>query len=216
MDTSLLPLDLEREIFETTALLHPGTAPALLRVSRRVFIWIEPLLYRALRIDRSSVAKAIERAMHRKPPSFFRQNVRHLYLSPSSEWSQINAYALLRLCPRIVSLYVDAHWSQPALLPILEHIPHARMWCGSLRDLFGYRPLDLSHPFFHTITHLDIFEIMNYELNSAEICPALATLPALTHLCLNNGVPVGVLRRLLEQCAHLQVLVDLFHPSYAS
>ncbi|KAJ7107396.1 hypothetical protein C8R44DRAFT_857975 [Mycena epipterygia] len=38
------PPELEREIFETTALLYPKTIPKLLRVARRVLFWKVPLL----------------------------------------------------------------------------------------------------------------------------------------------------------------------------
>jgi hypothetical protein len=38
-DSPAFPLELEREIFETTALLHPTEIPTLLRVARRVLIW---------------------------------------------------------------------------------------------------------------------------------------------------------------------------------
>ncbi|KAJ7928326.1 hypothetical protein B0H13DRAFT_2311607 [Mycena leptocephala] len=47
------PPDLEREIFGTTALMYPGEMPTLLRVARRVLIWIEPLLYRVTKQRRS-------------------------------------------------------------------------------------------------------------------------------------------------------------------
>lgn len=33
------PVELEREIFETAALLYPATIPSLLRVARRVLVW---------------------------------------------------------------------------------------------------------------------------------------------------------------------------------
>ncbi|KAJ6559807.1 hypothetical protein B0H19DRAFT_1145834 [Mycena capillaripes] len=48
----VLPLDLEREIFEFTALLYPAKLPTLLRVCRRVHSWLEPLLFRVLRLDK--------------------------------------------------------------------------------------------------------------------------------------------------------------------
>jgi hypothetical protein len=40
MADPVLPLELERKIFETTAEAYPKTAPTLLRVSRRVLIWL--------------------------------------------------------------------------------------------------------------------------------------------------------------------------------
>ena len=35
----VFPVELEREIFETVALIHKDTIPTLLRVARRVLIW---------------------------------------------------------------------------------------------------------------------------------------------------------------------------------
>lgn len=35
----VFPMDLEREIFETAALLHPRGIPTLLLVARRVLVW---------------------------------------------------------------------------------------------------------------------------------------------------------------------------------
>jgi hypothetical protein len=37
--TPALPLELEREIFEKTALMHHREIPTLLRVARRVLVW---------------------------------------------------------------------------------------------------------------------------------------------------------------------------------
>lgn len=36
----VFPPELEQEIFETTALMHPREIPTLLRVARRVLIWL--------------------------------------------------------------------------------------------------------------------------------------------------------------------------------
>jgi hypothetical protein len=35
----VFPFDLEREVFETTALMYPATIPTLLRVARRILTW---------------------------------------------------------------------------------------------------------------------------------------------------------------------------------
>ncbi|KAJ6472876.1 hypothetical protein C8R47DRAFT_1145659 [Mycena vitilis] len=51
-DEPVFPLDLERDIFEFTALKYPSTIPHLLRVCRRVLAWVEPILYRVLRLDK--------------------------------------------------------------------------------------------------------------------------------------------------------------------
>ncbi|KAJ7766723.1 hypothetical protein B0H16DRAFT_371588 [Mycena metata] len=206
-----LPLDLEREIFETTALLHISTIPALLRVSHRVFAWIEPLLYRALRIDSPTTAKAIERVMHERPPIFFSDNVRHFYFSQRCLWTCQKVSALVRLCPYLVSLFFEGTWPESALLPVLDGILHLRSWRGSLRNLFGGAAIDLSLPFFRTITHLDV----TLHGISTDTVLSLHKMPALSHLCLHNTVAVDLLSGLLEQCPRLRILLILCHPAYA-
>lgn len=203
-----LPLDLEREIFETTALLHISAIPALLRVSRRVFAWIEPLLYRAIRIDSPTTAEAIERVIHERPAMFFSDNVRHLYFSARSGWTCQKVSALIRLCPHLVSLFFEGIWLESVLLPVLDGILHVRSWCGSLRNLFHGGAVDLGHPFFGTITHLyvTVHGISPYTV------PSLNKIPALSNLCLHNAVTVDLLSSLLERHPHLRILLILFHP----
>ncbi|KAJ7213780.1 hypothetical protein C8J57DRAFT_288477 [Mycena rebaudengoi] len=51
MNSPILPAfppELEREIFEMAAIDIPQSMPQLVRVARRVCVWIEPLLYRTL------------------------------------------------------------------------------------------------------------------------------------------------------------------------
>ncbi|KAJ7484164.1 hypothetical protein FB451DRAFT_1028462 [Mycena latifolia] len=102
--SSGLPPELEREIFETTALLYPKTIPKLLRVARRVLLWkvdmldsvhvyaayrpyrIEPLLYNIIRIcpfdttSRADSGVQMLRRVDMKPAEFFANAVRHMDL----------------------------------------------------------------------------------------------------------------------------------------
>ncbi|KAJ7131271.1 hypothetical protein C8R44DRAFT_850069, partial [Mycena epipterygia] len=77
------PPEREREIFEIAALLYPGAIPILLRVARRVLVWIEPLLYRVVYVNGhppySDMAHALLRATTTKAPDFFHV-VRHLFV----------------------------------------------------------------------------------------------------------------------------------------
>ncbi|KAJ7088695.1 hypothetical protein C8R44DRAFT_892752 [Mycena epipterygia] len=212
----VFPPELEREIFETAALMHPKTIPVLLRVAHRVLIWIEPVLYRVIRIDHLPVlpmADAVRRAMEAKSASFFEESVRHLLLAPIPNWSDEDVCTLLRLCPRLVSFAISKGcFSRPPSLSILQGMHEVRNWSGSLEDLFGsHTTIDLGHPFFRTVTHMDIFEVVHDD--DIRICPGLAALPALTHLCLNGGTGAGAVRRVLEQCMHLRVLVNMWHKS---
>ncbi|KAJ7224649.1 hypothetical protein GGX14DRAFT_557508 [Mycena pura] len=47
-DYPTLPAELERQVFELTALSRPVCIPRLMRVALRVKQWVEPLLYRTL------------------------------------------------------------------------------------------------------------------------------------------------------------------------
>ncbi|KAJ7172010.1 hypothetical protein C8R46DRAFT_136219 [Mycena filopes] len=199
-----LPLELEREIFETAALSSPTTIPTLLRVSRRVFIWIEPLLYRALRVDSPATAAAIERAMQTKPPEFFSDNVRYLYLGKQSDWSFQTACALVQLCSNLASLFFDSWWPELPLLTILDGISRVRMWHGSLRRLIDDDSFDLTHPFFRTITHMNI----SSQTVPIGLVPSLVAMPALTHLCMYRPFgPDSTGSRILEESPRLQLLL---------
>ncbi|KAJ7634398.1 hypothetical protein FB45DRAFT_1056452 [Roridomyces roridus] len=207
-----LPTDIEREVFETVALIFPSMIPTLLLVARRVLIWTEPLLYRVLGDPRGqsykSLATALLATSRSKPPSFLHKSVRHLFLDMSSEWTDEEALQVLRLCTGLVNLLALPPYSNPRLLPILG-VLHLRRLSTSLETLFGNRAeIDLRHPLFSSLTHLDIFDegIASNSLHVQGLC----ALPALTHLCLNNDVPWGAVKDLLAGCRSLSVFVNLW------
>ncbi|KAJ7221461.1 hypothetical protein GGX14DRAFT_388629 [Mycena pura] len=213
----VFPVELEREIFETAALLNPN--PTLLLVARRVLIWIEPLLYRVIETTKDETATALRLAMATKPASFFENNVRHILLFHTSAWKKEDFYALLRLCPRIESLaYIPFGDCSPiVLLPIFMNMSHLQRWSGSLRYVFGKREaIDLRASFFRTVTHLDIFDMLDDgSTDNMRICADLATLPALTNLCLSEYAEPTIVRRLLEECPVLRVLVNLWFEAWS-
>ncbi|KAJ6551286.1 hypothetical protein B0H19DRAFT_1157110 [Mycena capillaripes] len=204
---SVFPADLEREIFETTAFMHHGSIPVLLRVARRVLVWIEPLLYRVVTIH--TMALVIKKAIQTKEASFFRDSVRHIQIGPSRHWSAVDTHALLRLCTRLVSVAYTRDPGGPVFLMALEDNRGIRRWSGRLEPLFGPSTLDLAHPVFHTVTHLDVLDGLRGD--DTRICAALHTMLALTHVCLNGDmVEVDLLHRVLDQCTHLRVLVGMW------
>ncbi|KAJ7438923.1 hypothetical protein B0H11DRAFT_2103436 [Mycena galericulata] len=86
-----LPSDLEREIFEWTAIAYPRMILHLFRVARRVKLWVEPYLYRLIYVCDLPPYPIMENDILRptprsKPASFYRDAVRHLGLS-DSRWS---------------------------------------------------------------------------------------------------------------------------------
>ncbi|KAJ7892695.1 hypothetical protein B0H13DRAFT_2665615 [Mycena leptocephala] len=214
MDPSLPP-ELEHRIFETAGLAYPGIIPTLLRVARRVHIWIEPLLYRVIWVDphaHATKTAAVRAAIHSKPADFFKAAVRHLFLDGSSEFSEEEAEILLRLCQNLVTFAATGVFSRPRQLPILAGM-HVRRLSGCLNKLFGSRDaVDFGHPLFLSITHLDVF----VDLADAAMYTRLAAIPALTHLCLNGVIAWDIFHGLLADCSTLKLLVNVWNHQSAS
>jgi hypothetical protein len=90
---------------------------------------------------------------------------------------------------------------------------HVRKLSGCLNKLFGSRDaVDFSHPLFLSITHLDVF----VDLADAAMYTRLATIPALTHLCLNGVIAWDIFRGLLADCSTLKLLVNVWNHQLAS
>ncbi|KAF7366157.1 Tyrosinase central domain-containing protein [Mycena venus] len=205
----LFPPEIEREIFETTALVHSGTIFALLRVARRVLIWIEPLLYRVIRVghENSSMVRALVDALASKPPEFVHHAVRHLGLdSIYSPCTASEGRQLLALCKGLVNFGSTNGFTDPLLLPLLAEM-HVQRLALNLVDLFGATPIDLAHPLFRSVTHFDIFGFDGI----VEVLPDVPLLPALTHLCVNSHISRQMLLNVLVDCPRLRLLLVQWH-----
>ncbi|KAJ7121653.1 hypothetical protein C8R44DRAFT_877035 [Mycena epipterygia] len=151
------PLELERYIFETTALLHPGAIPTLLRVARRIFIvwWIEPFLYRVFRINNEHPYSDMTRAL--------------LHASHASCTMWFDTLS------GIVQRVVEGPVLKSCLGQMQLHRFAGRFGPGAL---FGSgRAIDMRHPLFFSITDLEIFDTIAHD---DTICPQIPTIPALT------------------------------------
>ncbi|KAJ7152104.1 hypothetical protein C8R46DRAFT_1228964 [Mycena filopes] len=202
----VLPADLEREIFETTAKFYPGDIPCLLRVARRVLVWIEPLLYRVILLDNTDRAHNTLHAILKKSPDFIRMAVRHLAfcwcLLPDAETRQ-----LLGLCTALVELSSTQPFEPPRLDPrILNQMRLQRLHLKP-HDLPQF---DLTHAFFATVTHLSIFHIGDDEFMRNRAL--FLELPALTHLALFGEFPHTPIAELLAQSSRLELLLLLHIP----
>ncbi|KAJ7053607.1 hypothetical protein C8F01DRAFT_1166844, partial [Mycena amicta] len=216
-----LPFELERDIFETTALLHYSSIPSLLRVARRVLIWVEPLLYRKVEVGHGShpPPSGFPPALWSKSPRFQAQAVRYLVLGADfpaiTEWD----HKRLRLCSGVTRLAIAGDGVQSDVLPILSSMPLQRLACY-FEDLFGQSTiinLDLNptiiaaNPIFRSLTHLDLFD--HVQIGTDPILDVLALLPALTHLAIPQFRPIemhlGAATKLLESCPKLVILVAL-------
>ncbi|KAJ7458298.1 hypothetical protein B0H11DRAFT_2061645 [Mycena galericulata] len=209
-----LPPEIEQEIFGWTAIHYPSSIPTLMRVARRVQLWVEPYLFRVIMPPPGPPYSIIENAVLRptpqsKPASFYRDAVRYVHFVYQSETSP----AVLKVLTRTRNVVVTGDWPGPdpaaELIQILLEMDLRRLSL-SLEDLFsGREHIDLKHPLFNSITHLHLFD--HAASIAAQLSPHISSLPALTHLCLNNSVPDQILHALLSDCPHLHLLVTLWY-----
>ncbi|KAJ6475961.1 hypothetical protein C8R47DRAFT_662304 [Mycena vitilis] len=205
------PPELEREVLETMALMYPEEIPTLLRVARRVLVWIEPLLYRVVRISGYDAARerALLKTMTSRPAEFFHA-VRHIILLEMSEiFTEKDALRLLTLCTGLTSFGCNYAWTDGSILPILGE-KRVRRLSITLPELFGAAEADLGHPLFHSVTHLDILGRPGIE----QVIGDVPKLLALTHLCLDCEVPEELMSSVLADCPSLTLLlVQTYHGS---
>ncbi|KAJ6533410.1 hypothetical protein DFH09DRAFT_1181360 [Mycena vulgaris] len=215
-----LPVELEREIFETTALMHPRTIFVLLRVARRTHVWIEPLVYRVVRIGGAPPHSGMTRALlqglnsESKPASVFQHTVRHLLIQ-RGPCSPAEVVQVLDACSGIVDLVMDGLIPSSAMLSPLAKM-RLRQLSVYLERLFGGPgAIDPTHALFTSLTHLRLFPVRLGGQRAQQVCAHLPRLPALTHLCLHLAGDVNwdPLQMLLADCPRLEILVTLCRPT---
>ncbi|KAJ7489004.1 hypothetical protein FB451DRAFT_1552923 [Mycena latifolia] len=204
------PPELEREIFETTAVLYPETiyAPCLLFVAKRVYEWIERIKYRTVTSAETTQAcplRLLQNAIRSnlKPAQFFHDRVRHLFIYPIQIISEDGLHPIISLCSGIQSL-VLGQWAGASILPSLKAI-HLRRLSISLYELFDSIAIDLSHPAFAFVTHLESFDAVAYYIDFP--LSNFALFPALTHLAIFR-LRKSTAIQILASCPKLEVLVS--------
>ncbi|KAJ7636421.1 hypothetical protein FB45DRAFT_906604 [Roridomyces roridus] len=216
-----LPPELEREIFDIAATAAPNMVPALLRVAHRVLEWIEPHLYRHMRISFHNPAYllALGHALDRKPLDFFAHTARYLSVSTAGSYGSCDLAVVERLlgaCTGINDIFFNlSSYYVNRLPPILSVLTHLR---PTHLSILGRPPVSGAFhfrlPFFQSLTHL---QLLDHGPNSAlsrtwPHWPALAKLPFLTHLAVH--CEEDVLAHILSVIPNLQVLVlSAFSPS---
>ncbi|KAJ7213754.1 hypothetical protein C8J57DRAFT_1096694 [Mycena rebaudengoi] len=208
MNSPILPAfppELEREIFEVAAIELPESIPQLVRVARRVCVWIEPFLYRTLivtphrKLDPDALCLAIE-----KHPAKFAKYLRNFL---TWEHYSENAWSLriLPLCSGIRNLTLVFPVS--VMTPALEAM-QLRRWSGVLFNLVEGSPVDPARPLFRTLTHLDLWDADTEFLTELPF----AQFPALTHLSVNHldAEYSPFFASTLHDCTRLCVLVNLW------
>ncbi|KAJ7704964.1 hypothetical protein B0H17DRAFT_1193451 [Mycena rosella] len=183
----ILPPELEREIFELAAASdappdywmhqHVGdTVLVLPQVCRRAQSWIEPFIYERVSLLQNFRGEdpipQFLATLDVRPATFFATHVKHLYLAPTIPLAV--AQRVLRACTGVVSF--GCHHPYALLAPLLAPLPLQRLLVSALAFPAAPAPADLP-PWSASLTHLG--------LSLALPTPALAHLPALTHLAVD-------------------------------
>ncbi|KAJ7149114.1 hypothetical protein C8R46DRAFT_1126874 [Mycena filopes] len=207
MDSPCLPPELEREIVETTACVHPETIPVLLLVARRICEWIERIRYRTITTDGESWTLPFNSLLlvirsNVRPPDFFRDRVQHLF---AGHIVSNNLPEVLSVCTEIQSLIIFR--SDP--MTLLRSLRPRRLYVN-IRHLLTDLESPHLYPAFSLLTHLDVLDTFTsphpskHTLDS--VITELALFPALTHLamceCIANAPDI------LARCTRLVLLVD--------
>ncbi|KAJ7661977.1 hypothetical protein DFH06DRAFT_363198 [Mycena polygramma] len=204
-----LPVELERQIFELAAFIHPQCMPNLLLVAHRAKIWIEPIMYEVIsihmpgrrgffRLPLRNIAKLIT-----VNPKCVRDYTRHVCVVGTGQMDVMIDF--LSRCGSVVNVFfvTSAIRWHPNLLPMLDTQPLQRL-SANLRQLFSWdHPIDFSHRVFSRITHLDL---MDRRCDDWDTCSGLAQLPCLTHLS-SPAMSDSTIHGALRHCPLLEVLV---------
>ncbi|KAJ7766653.1 hypothetical protein B0H16DRAFT_1522140 [Mycena metata] len=207
-----LPVDLERELFETAAICNPKMIPTLMRVCRRFRTWLEPLLYRVLIAHVYVPGPTISAALS-KPTSFLKTAVRHVFLRNGSITMKEANKKILSSCEGIINLTYSGTLDSE-LLPLLDKmhlrkldfsVPSSSMGASAWADS------TLKHSLFRSVTHLSLYQNV-YETpahSSWQDWFKLASLPSLSHLSVSQELS-AILPHALAECPHLILAIILF------
>ena len=221
----LLPQELERDIFETTARAHPGTAAVIALVARRAQIWsllsllflpslkqksarMDALIYEMITLSDARLCRRFLFTIDSRPPHFFAHKVKSLCIP--GDIRPDHAKRILSVCQGVTNLaYWITSWCPPAPFGLIASTLHPRQLSFNTYGLFHLTtPPDFTLPFFLRVTHL---EVVDWPF-IAESC-TFKRLPSLTHLAVDIDQYVHAialeLRRILRACQHLVVLLCL-------
>ncbi|KAJ7038401.1 hypothetical protein C8F04DRAFT_1392953 [Mycena alexandri] len=198
----VLPLELEREIFEGAAICCPETIPSLLLVSHRVYEWIEKIKYRTVTPMGKHSTCSYETLMRVIQSDSKSPHVHHLYIWPYGGTDVVQE--ILHVCTGIQSLALIRSNISAFLLPTLATLRPRRLWgyFGSLLD-----KKDFGQSMFTFVTHLALWEIAGEPDRDIPVWLSfLAMFPSLTHLMISS-FKTTLVPHILASSKMLEVLV---------
>nr|GAT51495.1 predicted protein [Mycena chlorophos] len=212
-DEPFFPPELERKIFEEAAYLHAALIPVLLLVAQRVFLWMEPLMYRTLTVrDHLPQYERFLEIFLLKSPAFLTAAVRHIHFDSSA--ASINTagktYAeILARCPGITHVGTTVVFTGPRAREALTVLPNLTHLTTNLNGLFpDSKSVNPRHAILANVTHLNLHDSMAQYHARENIWDAIPYIPRLTHLRMkSSGLEPTLLEQLLESCPNLHVLL---------
>ncbi|KAF5332074.1 hypothetical protein D9758_016262 [Tetrapyrgos nigripes] len=139
--TPELPSELERDIFELTAMTQRGSAVKLALVAQRTRIWMERLLYQTIILDSAEQVSRFLYTVDVRQPAFFADYVKKLYLTT---WAELDTVLkILEVCTGITHLTSWAGPETPACKELLSTnlLPSSLLSALSLRSTPSYSSL---------------------------------------------------------------------------
>ncbi|KAF9449820.1 hypothetical protein P691DRAFT_519853 [Macrolepiota fuliginosa MF-IS2] len=206
-----LPLELQREIFLAGALDGMYNATRIVRVSKKAYSWILPIIYNMVTLGSDDTALFM-RTLASKPAEFFATHVKCLCLSASVKPN--DAERILSTCTgvKILAFWVDylSAFPDSSISPLISPLSlrrlsieaqHLYSMCQSTPKPSG----GLDRSWYTHLTHLDVvFWHPSYTL------PYLSNFPSLTHVGIwhpNGLVDDDVIQPVLDSCKRLEILL---------
>ncbi|KAJ7620361.1 hypothetical protein FB45DRAFT_1094488 [Roridomyces roridus] len=199
-DRPVFPPEIERHIFELSALARPVLVPKLIFVAWRIKQWIEPILYRTIVLGRARstmdgypafTSEALLSAIQTKAPGFIATAVQNLSIYDSAAGYE----EILSACTGVTNLRVlslDTAFS--------AHIP------STLTQLYVYDfPHESSAFLFSQLTHLDVMGLNFLDIDLDAFHSSVALLPHLTHVSFSDRDYTPIFLRLLRGCPKIEV-----------
>ncbi|KAJ7693439.1 hypothetical protein B0H17DRAFT_1060183 [Mycena rosella] len=203
-----LPPDVHRAIFEMAGIVYPEEIPKLMAVSHAAYSWLEPLQFKVVALTPYTQRWPRYWPLWSMSPGFLRNTVRHLCLHKI----EYPVGGMLYTCTEVVDLSL-----RPKARPPNDRGPLFFLLLEQMKDLQRLSTdfdilLDgferLTHPIFHNITHLTMFNrIEGYGWDKWK---DLAVLPSLTHLCMREIITPDMFHGVLDNCQTLKVFVNWF------
>ncbi|KAF7298679.1 hypothetical protein MIND_00815100 [Mycena indigotica] len=187
LTSPVFPPELEREIFEKAAEAYRPDIIRLMLVSKRVYLWIRPMLFRIVGASDTGIWPPLRLALDSEP-AFLRHSVRFLCLTLThySAVTKEDTDRLLTICTGLVDLAISHKFPMTNHLSLLAKMHNLRRLTCSLEKLCGnFESIDGRHEAFSRITHLELLDDGLGWLKS--VLRPLTLMPATTHLSLSGG-----------------------------